>query len=271
MKTLFKQPLQNKLFIPFITAGDPDGDATIDLAVALQEAGASAIELGIPYSDPVADGPVIQKASSRALKNGMNIVKAMKLVPEMRKKGVNIPIILFTYYNPVLQLEQESFFALLRENTIDGLLIPDIPFEESAELRQKCQEHSISFISLVAPTSSSRIKMIAENAEGFVYCVSSLGVTGVRKNFDNSITAFLDEVNKYSNVPVVVGFGVSSKEQVEELSSICDGVVVGSALVREIERLQAQLLNDTTRRKAIDEFREFAQTFGSQNERKEYV
>lgn len=263
MKTLFTQPLQDNLFIPFITAGDPNGDATIDIAVALQDAGAQAIELGIPYSDPVADGPVIQKASSRALQNGMNIIKAMKLVPEMRKKGLNIPIILFTYYNPVLQLEQESFFALLRENTIDGLLIPDIPFEESEELRQKCQEHSISFISLVAPTSSSRIKMIAENAEGFVYCVSSLGVTGVRKQFDSSIKSFLDEVKLYSNVPVVVGFGVSSREQVEQLSGICDGVVVGSALVSEIDRLQTQLMNESTRKLAIDEFREFAQRFGA--------
>lgn len=263
MKTLFKQPLQNKLFIPFITAGDPDSETTISLSVALQDAGASAIELGIPYSDPVADGPVIQKASSRALKNGMNIVKAMKLVPEMRKKGLNIPIILFTYYNPVLQLEEESFFALLRENTIDGLLIPDIPFEESAELRAKCKEHSISFISLVAPTSSSRIKMIAENAEGFIYCVSSLGVTGVRNTFDSSITDFLEEVKRYSNVPVVVGFGVSTKEQVEQFGSICDGVVVGSALVREIERLQPSLLNESYQEEALSEFTSFARTFSA--------
>jgi tryptophan synthase alpha chain len=264
MKTLFKQPLQDKkLFIPFITAGDPHSDATIEIAVALQEAGASAIELGIPFSDPIADGPVIQKASSRALKNGMNIVKAIQLVPEMRKKGVNIPIILFTYYNPVLQLDQEYFFALLRENTVDGLLIPDIPFEESEELRKKCQDHSISFISLVAPTSSRRIKMIVENAEGFVYCVSSLGVTGVRKSFDNSITTFLEEVKQYSKVPVVVGFGISSREQVEQFSNLCDGVVVGSALVKEIERLQASLLNKNSRQQAIDEFRTFAHTFGA--------
>ncbi len=263
MTTLFKQPLNRQLFIPFITAGDPHSEVTVDLAVALQKAGASAIELGIPYSDPVADGPVIQKASSRALKNGMNIVEAMKLVPKMRKKGLNIPIILFTYYNPVLQLNQESFFALLRENTIDGLLVPDIPYEESKELREKCKEHSISFISLVAPTSSSRIKMIAEAAEGFIYCVSSLGVTGVRKSFDESITAFLEEVKKYSNVPVVVGFGVSSKEQVDQLSSICDGVVVGSALVREIERLQLTLLDESSRDLAIAEFKEFASTFVS--------
>ncbi|MDQ0228760.1 tryptophan synthase subunit alpha [Metabacillus malikii] len=263
MTTLFKQPLQNKLFIPFITAGDPDPDTTVEIALALQNAGASAIELGIPYSDPVADGPVIQKASSRALANGMNIIQAMELVPKMRKKGLNIPIILFTYYNPVLQLEKESFFALLRKNTIDGLLIPDIPFEESEELRKQCKEHSIAFISLVAPTSSSRIKMIAEHAEGFIYCVSSLGVTGVRNTFDRSITTFLDEVKKYSKVPVVVGFGVSTREQVEEFCKICDGVVVGSALVREIERLQPNLANEHLRKEAINDFTTYAQTFGA--------
>ena len=263
MKELFKQPLTTKLFIPFITAGDPDSESTVELAIALQEAGASALEIGIPYSDPVADGPVIQKASSRALKNGMNIVKAIKLVPKMREKGLNIPVILFTYYNPVLQLDQESFFALLQENTVDGLLIPDIPFEESKEIRQKCREKSISFISLVAPTSSSRIKMIAENAEGFIYCVSSLGVTGVRKDFDQSITSFLDEVIRYSKVPVVVGFSVSSREQVEKLGTLCDGVVVGSALVREIERLQTSLLNENIRGQAVAEFKIFAQNFGS--------
>ncbi|MCV9888356.1 tryptophan synthase subunit alpha [Metabacillus halosaccharovorans] len=266
--TLFKQSVNSQLFIPFITAGDPHSDVTVDLAIALQDAGASAIELGIPYSDPVADGPVIQKASSRALKNGMNIIEAMKLVPKMRKKGLNIPIILFTYYNPVLQLNQESFFALLRENTIDGLLIPDIPFEESEELRQKCKEQSINFISLVAPTSSSRIKMIAEAAEGFIYCVSSLGVTGVRKNFDESITSFLKEVKSYSSVPVVVGFGVSSREQVELLSNICDGVVVGSALVREIERLQTTLMDKEGRQQAIEDFQQFAKTFVLVNEMK---
>lgn len=263
MTALFKQPLQNNLFIPFITAGDPYADSTIELAIALQDAGASAIELGIPYSDPVADGPVIQRASSRALKNGMNIIKAIKLVPEMRKKGLKIPIILFTYYNPVLQLDQESFFALLRENTIDGLLIPDIPFEESEELREKCKDNSISFISLIAPTSSNRIKMIAEHAEGFVYCVSSLGVTGERKNFDKSIENFLNEVKRYSKVPVVVGFGVSSKEQVKELAPICDGVVVGSALVREIERLGVSLTNENTRQDALNEFKAFANNFVS--------
>ncbi|WP_273125957.1 tryptophan synthase subunit alpha [Metabacillus sp. HB246100] len=261
MKALFEPQKQSKLFIPFITAGDPSPHATIDLALSLQAAGADAIELGIPYSDPVADGPVIQRASSRALKDGMNIIRAIKLVPEMRKKGLEIPIILFTYFNPVLQLEQEYFFALLQENTIEAILIPDIPFEESEELRRKCKEHSISFISLIAPTSSKRIQMIADQAEGFIYCVSSLGVTGERKTFDHTIEHFLTEVQKYSKVPVVVGFGISSREQVEQLSPFCDGVVVGSALVREIEQLGTSLINDDRRENAVAKFEEFAKSF----------
>lgn len=253
-------PKTDKLFIPFITAGDPNGDATIEIALALQEAGASVIELGIPYSDPIADGPVIQRASARSLNNGMNIVKAMELVPEMRKKGLNIPVVLFSYYNPVLQLGQENFFALLHKNMIDGVLIPDIPFEESEDLRIQCKENGIAFITLVAPTSTSRIKKLVENAEGFVYCVSSLGVTGVRNEFDKSITSFVQQVNEYSNVPVAVGFGVSTKEQVEEMNTLCDGVIIGSALMREIERLNESLLNEETRENAIEEFKNFAKS-----------
>ncbi|MED4532182.1 tryptophan synthase subunit alpha [Metabacillus fastidiosus] len=253
-------PKTDHLFIPFITAGDPNGEATIEIALALQEAGASVIELGIPYSDPIADGLVIQKASARALKNGMNIVKAMELVPEMRKRGLNIPVVLFSYYNPVLQLGEENFFALLHKNMIDGVLIPDIPFEESGQIRLKCKENGIAFITLVAPTSTSRIKTLVENAEGFVYCVSSLGVTGVRNEFDKSITSFIEEVNKYSKVPVAVGFGVSTKEQVEEMNNICDGVIIGSALMKEIERLNEGLSSENTREQAVEEFKNFAKS-----------
>ncbi|WP_418937049.1 tryptophan synthase subunit alpha [Metabacillus fastidiosus] len=260
--TKFKEmlPKTDHLFIPFITAGDPNGEATIEIALALQEAGASVIELGIPYSDPIADGLVIQRASARALSNGMNIVKAMELVPEMRKRGLNIPVVLFSYYNPVLQLGEENFFALLHKNMIDGVLIPDIPFEESGQIRLKCKENGIAFITLVAPTSTLRIKTLVENAEGFVYCVSSLGVTGVRNEFDKSITSFIEEVNKYSKVPVAVGFGVSTKEQVDEMNNICDGVIIGSALMKEIERLNEGLSSENTREQAVEEFKNFAKS-----------
>jgi tryptophan synthase alpha chain len=261
---LQKQLEQNKkLFIPFITAGDPNGEATIGLALTLQKAGAAAIELGIPYSDPLADGPVIQRASQRALSEGMNIVKAMELVPSMRERGLTIPIILFTYYNPVLQLGKESFFTLAEKNTIDGLLIPDLPFEESGELRESCKQHGVTFISMVAPTSVQRLKKIVSSAEGFLYCVSSLGVTGSRKTFDQRIFDFLSEVNREASVPVVVGFGVSSREHVDELTKVCDGIVVGSALIEEIERLSSKLKEADSLDAALLEFEEKAGSFVS--------
>ncbi|APJ11483.1 tryptophan synthase subunit alpha [Bacillus safensis] len=250
-----------KLFIPFITAGDPSEDITIDLAISLQAAGAHAIELGVPYSDPLADGPVIQRASKRALNHGMNIVKAIELAGKMKKNGVKIPVILFTYYNPVLQLDTEYFFALLRKNHISGLLTPDLPFEESSELQKNCQTHDISYISLVAPTSKERLVNIVEQAEGFVYCVSSLGVTGVRQSFDASITDFIQQVKQLSHIPVAVGFGISTREQVDSMNKLSDGVVVGSALVKKIEELQEQLLASDTRQEALREFETYAKTF----------
>ncbi|MED4786753.1 tryptophan synthase subunit alpha [Bacillus atrophaeus] len=255
------QKLSDKLFIPFITAGDPLPEVSIELAKSLQKAGASALELGVAYSDPLADGPVIQRASKRALANEMNIVKAIELGGKMKKSGVDIPIILFTYYNPVLQLNKEHFFALLRENHIDGLLVADLPFEESAQLQQECKKNNVTYISLVAPTSESRLKKITEHAEGFVYCVSSLGVTGVRNAFDTAVYSFIRTVKELSSVPVAVGFGISSREQVIKMNEMCDGVVVGSALVRKIEELQEQLVCQDTRERAVQTFEEYAKTF----------
>ncbi|MGE6629537.1 tryptophan synthase subunit alpha [Bacillus sp. NPDC077027] len=254
---------EEKLFIPFITAGDPTPELTIDIAKALQSAGAHAIEIGVPYSDPLADGPVIQRASKRALNHGMNIVKAIQLAGEMKKNGVKIPLILFTYYNPVLQLDTEYFFALLRENHISGLLTPDLPLEESSELQTLCRSHDISYISLVAPTSQTRLKKIIEQAEGFLYCVSSLGVTGVRQSFDASISDFISSVKHLSKIPVAVGFGISNRDQVEVMNDISDGVVVGSALVKKIEELQEDLLSTNKRQEALHEFETYAKTFSA--------
>ncbi|MCY8104328.1 tryptophan synthase subunit alpha [Bacillus mojavensis] len=256
------QDQSEKLFIPFITAGDPLPEVSIELAKSLQKAGATALEIGVAYSDPLADGPVIQRASKRALDNGMNIVKAIELGGKMKKSGVNIPIILFTYYNPVLQLNKEYFFALLRENHIDGLLVPDLPLEESASLQAECKTHEVTYISLVAPTSESRLKTIIEQAEGFVYCVSSLGVTGVRNEFNSSAYPFIRTVKNLSSVPVAVGFGISSREQVVKMNEICDGVVVGSALVKKIEELKDRLISIETRDRAVQEFEDYAKMFG---------
>ncbi|WP_223702037.1 tryptophan synthase subunit alpha [Sutcliffiella deserti] len=231
-------PMHDKLFIPFIMSGDPTPELTIKIALLLEEAGASILELGVPYSDPLADGPVIQRASKRALEQKMTIKKTMMLAGEMRKRGLKIPIVLFTYYNPVLQLGEESFFALAQENEVDGLLIPDLPFEESEELRNKCEEHQVTYISLVAPTSQKRITAISRHAQGFLYCISSLGVTGERNEFSDTLYSFLEEVKKISSVPTAVGFGISSKEQIEKLKPHCDGFVVGSTLIKMIEKSQ---------------------------------
>ncbi|MGN7296150.1 tryptophan synthase subunit alpha [Ferdinandcohnia sp. SAFN-114] len=259
MNTTFtnRLPKAEKLFIPFIVAGDPHPDVTVEIALTLQESGASIIELGIPYSDPLADGPVIQRASGRALKNGVTLENSMKLVSVMRKKGLKIPVIIFTYYNPVLQLGEESFFALAQQNGIDGLLVPDLPFEESEDLRRKCESEGLKFISLVAPTSSSRIEKIATNAQGFLYCVSSLGVTGVRNSLNNEVYSFLQEVKRYSNIPVAVGFGISNSSQVEALKDHCDGVIMGSALIQKIEEYLPELVNEETRATALSHFKIF--------------
>lgn len=254
--TEFVNKKRGMLFIPFITAGDPTEDATIELAAMLQSAGASALELGIPYSDPLADGPVIQKASQRALSQGMTLVKALRLCGKMRKHGVKIPVIVFTYINPLIQLTTKTFFQLAAENEIDGLLVPDLPFEESRELAEECRDHNISLISLVAPTTSEkRLEAIAAAAQGFLYCVSSLGVTGVRKSFHPSVLTFLDRVRAAAALPTAVGFGISTKTQVDELRSHADGFIVGSAIVSLIAERADRLSDSQSRSVAIAEMK----------------
>jgi len=253
----FSQASEKPVFIPFITAGDPNEETTVELALALQEVGARVLELGIPYSDPLADGPVIQKASLRALEGGMTLKKALALVPTMREKGVKIPIICFTYYNLLLQLGEDQFIQEAAQKDLDGVLVPDLPFEESASLREKCQQAGLSLISLVAPTTSEeRLQRIGEAADGFLYCVSSLGVTGVRQAFHNDVFHFLERVRKSTDAPVAVGFGISSKEQVEQFKDYCDGFIVGSAIVREVEARVTQLSHEADRSKAIEEIKE---------------
>ncbi len=246
-----------KHFIPFIVAGDPSEEVTIDLAIALEQAGATILELGVPYSDPLADGPIIQRAASRALKQGMTLTTALELIGRMRKKGVKIPIIVFTYYNPVLQLGEERFFALAQQNGANGVLIPDLPFEESEHMRMLGDTYDIPYISLVAPTSHERIAMIASQAKSFLYCVSSLGVTGIRDSLPTQLHEFLQQVKRYSRVPVVVGFGISNAQQVEQLQHVCDGIVIGSAVVQKIEQLQDELINIDTRQRALTAFSQY--------------
>ncbi|MFC4302848.1 tryptophan synthase subunit alpha [Cohnella boryungensis] len=221
--------------IPFMTMGDPDLDTSVALLRAAEEAGAHMVELGVPYSDPLADGPVIQRASERALKNRIGLVDCMAVASKAREKGVKLPFILFTYFNPVLQLGLERFFGLLEEHGFSGMIIPDLPLEEDGEVRAMAEARGIHLIPLVAPTSEARIERIAANAKGFVYCVSSLGVTGVRSSFHEGIDSFLNTVRRASSVPICVGFGIASRDHAERFAGQCDGVIVGSAIVRQIE------------------------------------
>jgi len=230
--------------IPFMTIGDPDLDTSVALLQAAEEAGAHMIEFGIPYSDPLADGPVIQRASERALRNRIGLVDCMAVASKARERGVKIPFILFTYFNPVLQLGLERYFELLKEHGFSGMIIPDLPLEEDSEVRAMAEASGIHLIPLVAPTSEARIERIASRAQGFVYCVSSLGVTGVRSTFHEGIDSFLASVRKAASVPICVGFGISNREQAERFAGQCDGVIVGSAIVRQVEESLPMLTSD---------------------------
>ncbi|UVI32404.1 tryptophan synthase subunit alpha [Paenibacillus spongiae] len=254
------EQLRNKgetALIPFLTIGDPDLATSVEIIQALEEAGADMIELGVPYSDPLADGPVIQRASERALKNKVSIVDCIQVAESARQAGVKLPFILFTYYNPVLQFGLKPFFAHIVEKGISGLIIPDLPIEEDAEVRQLAESADIHLIPLVAPTSNDRVTRIASNARGFVYCVSSLGVTGVRTDFHQGIEDFLSTVRKATNTPIAVGFGISSREHVERFAGQCDGVIVGSAIVRKIEEVLPLLLSESTKPEGLAQIRTF--------------
>ncbi|CAM3775436.1 tryptophan synthase subunit alpha [Cohnella lubricantis] len=245
--------------IPFLTMGDPSLDVSIELIQAAEQAGASMLELGVPYSDPLADGPVIQRASERALKNKIGLLDCMKVALEARRRGVRMPFILFTYFNPALQLGLERFFELLQEHDFSGVIIPDLPIEEDGEVRAIAERTGIHLIPLVAPTSDARVERIASKARGFVYCVSSLGVTGERATFHAGIESFLATVRGAASVPICVGFGISSREQAERFAGLCDGVIVGSAIVRKVEEALPRLTSsdEAEQRQGIESVRAF--------------
>jgi tryptophan synthase alpha chain len=241
-QTFAKLKVSNQAaFIPFLTIGDPDVETSIAIIRELEAGGADIIELGVPYSDPLADGPVIQQSSGRALLNKITIFDCIQVARKCREQGSELPFILFTYYNPVLQVGLDRFFRLLSENEVSGIIIPDLPIEENAEVHALSVQFNIHLIPLVAPTSNDRIAKIAKNAAGFIYCVSSLGVTGTRTEFHKGINDFIANVKSLTDLPVAVGFGISNREQVARFSQICDGVVVGSALVRKISETLPQL------------------------------
>ncbi|MCL2678256.1 MAG: tryptophan synthase subunit alpha [Clostridiales bacterium] len=220
-----------KAFIPFVTGGDPDTETTEKLVLGMEEAGADIIEIGVPFSDPIAEGVVIQDASKRALANWCTADKLFGMVRRLRRK-TEIPLLFMTYYNPVHTYGKERFLCECQSSGIDGLIVPDLPFEEKDELSAPCREHGLALISMIAPTSGERIAMIASGAQGFLYCVSSLGVTGVRGEISTDLGAMIRKVRSVSNIPCAVGFGVSTPEQARQTASLADGVIVGSAIVR---------------------------------------
>lgn len=245
-------------FIPFITIGDPDLKTSVDIILTLEEAGAAVVELGVPYSDPLADGPVIQRSSMRALgRHQVSILDCIEAARLAREQGSKLPFILFTYYNPVLQLGLEKLFSLLAENDISGVIIPDLPMEEDGEARIQAERFGIHIIPLVAPTSNERVKKIVSRSSGFIYCVSSLGVTGTRSEFHSGIDEFLDTVKSSTDLPIAIGFGISNNEQFARFSKTCDGIVVGSALVRQIEEALPLLENESTYRQGLLQISDF--------------
>lgn len=222
-----------KAFIPFITGGDPSLDMTERLLVALEEAGADLIEIGLPFSDPIAEGPVIQEATYRALRAGCTTDQLFDAVKRARET-VKIPLVFLTYINSIFSYGKEAFMKRCVECGIDGLIVPDLPFEEKGEIRETCQEYGIAIISLIAPTSKDRIKAIAQEAEGFIYVVSSLGVTGVRNEITTNVREMTDMVRQVTDVPCAIGFGISRPDQATEMARVSDGAIVGSAIVRLI-------------------------------------
>ena len=222
---------KEKVFIPFITCGDPDLETTGKVVRAAVANGAGLIELGIPFSDPTAEGPVIQGANLRALSGGVTTDKIFDFVRDLRK-DVKIPLVFMTYANVVFSYGAERFLKNCSELGIDGIILPDVPFEEKGEFGELCRKYGVALISMIAPTSENRIAMIAREAEGFLYIVSSLGVTGVRSEIKTDLSSILRVVREHTDVPCAIGFGISTPEQAEKMARIADGVIVGSAIIK---------------------------------------
>ena len=227
-----------KGLIPFITAGDPDLATTEQLLIELSRAGATLIELGVPFSDPMADGPVIQRASERALKHGFGLQDILDTAARARQK-IDTPIILFSYYNPLLQFGVQHLARAVKEAGVDGVLVTDLSPEESGELESQLRANDLDMIFLVAPTSTDdRLRLVAEHACGFIYAVSRAGITGTRETVSTEAEKLVNRMRQFSSLPVAVGFGISNAGQVADVHRYADAVVVGSAIVAEMERLE---------------------------------
>lgn len=224
-----------KAFIAFITGGDPDMETTERLIPVMAQAGADLIEIGIPFSDPVAEGIVIQAADERALKAGCTTDRLFDMVQRVRLK-TDVPLLFMTYLNPIYTYGKEKFLRKCVTCGIDGIIVPDMPFEEKDELDSLCKDYKIDLISMLAPTSEERISLIAGEATGFIYCVSSLGVTGVRSSISTDIGHIIEKVHQITDVPCAIGFGISTPEQAKSLAKLSDGIIVGSAIVKLIAK-----------------------------------
>ena len=236
MSDMIAKAFENKkAFIPFITCGDPDLETTAKIVRAAVENGADLIELGIPFSDPTAEGPVIQGANIRALKGGVTTDKVFSLVKELRT-DVTVPMVFMTYANVVFSYGAEKFISACKDIGINGLILPDLPYEEKDEFLPICKKYGVALISLIAPTSENRIAMIAKEAEGFIYLVSSLGVTGMRTEINTDLKSIVDVIRQNTFVPCAIGFGISTPEQAKAMADLSDGAIVGSAIIRIIEQ-----------------------------------
>ena len=231
MSNIHKAFENGKAFIPFITCGDPDLETTARVVRAAVANGADLIELGIPFSDPTAEGPVIQGANLRALEGGVTTDKVFDLVRDLRK-DVTIPMVFMTYANVVFSYGAERFISTCKEIGIDGLILPDLPYEEKEEFLPLCHQYDVDLISLIAPTSENRIAMIAKEADGFIYLVSSLGVTGVRSEIKTDLESIVKVIRANTDTPVAIGFGISTPEQAAKMAGISDGAIVGSAIIK---------------------------------------
>lgn len=226
-----------KAFIPFITCGDPSLETTKEVVKEMVKNGADLIELGIPFSDPTAEGPVIQAASQRALKAGTTTDKIFEMVKELRQE-VDVPMVFMTYANVVFSYGAKKFIETCQKLGIDGLILPDLPYEEKEEFLPLCKKYDVDLISLIAPTSENRIAMIAKEADGFLYIVSSLGVTGTRSEIKTDLKTMVDLVRQNTTIPCAIGFGISTPTQAKNMAEIADGAIVGSAIVKLVEKHQ---------------------------------
>ena len=235
-----KEAFENgKAFIAFVTCGDPDLETTGAVVREMVKNGADLIELGIPFSDPTAEGPVIQGANLRALNGGVTTDQIFEFVKELRR-DVSVPMVFMTYANVVFSYGVERFISTCRKIGMDGLILPDLPYEEKEEFQPICRRFGLELISLIAPTSENRIAMIAGEAEGFVYLVSSLGVTGVRSEIKTDLASIVEAIRRNTDIPCAIGFGISTPEQAARMAGLADGVIVGSAIVRLIEKYGRQ-------------------------------